>query len=146
MDSLITAFGINTKILTIQIVNFTLMAVILGRLLYKPVLRLLREREEQITRGIADAQTASEERARAEKERIAILTKAEHEAHETVARGVVSANEKAYIIMENAETKTVEMIRSAETRGAEIIANAVKESEAEIAKLAVLELEKKLSA
>ncbi len=146
MDPLIHAFGLDAKVMIVQIVNFAILAGALGALLYKPILKLLDERERTIAQGLADADAAKVSKEQAETERIAVRAQAEADARELVARGTAIADEKAAAIVTAADEKAAERIRNAETQGEEIIARAVKESEAEIAKLAVLEIEKKLAA
>lgn len=146
MDPLIHAFGLDAKVMIVQIVNFAILAGALGVLLYKPILKLLEERERTIAQGLKDADAAKVNKEQAEAERVAVRTQAEVDARALVARGAAIADEKATAIVAAADEKAAERIRAAEAQGEEIIARAVKESEAEIAKLAVLEIEKKLAA
>lgn len=146
MDSLIHAFGLDVKVMIVQIVNFAILAGALGALLYKPILKLLKEREHTIAQGLADADAAKVHKEQAETERLAVRAQAEADARAIVARGKSAADEKAATIAAAADAKVAERIRAAEAQGEEIIARAIKESEAEIAKLAVLDIEKKLTA
>ena len=50
------ALGINLGYLVSQIVNFTLLAVLLYFVAYKPILRMLDERSERIKKGLEDAE------------------------------------------------------------------------------------------
>jgi F0F1-type ATP synthase membrane subunit b/b' len=59
MEEIIHAFGIDQRLIIIQIVNFAILAGALGYFLYTPVLRLLREREEKIAQGLKDAEEDS---------------------------------------------------------------------------------------
>ncbi len=146
MDSLIHAFGLDIKIMIVQIVNFVILAVALVWFLYTPILKVLRDREETIAKGIADAQAAAVAKASAEAERTATLGEAEKVARDIVASGKKAADEKMATVLAEADEKAAVRIAQAETRGEEIIAQAVKTSEAEVAKLAILDLEKKLMA
>ena len=53
------ALGINLGYLISQIVNFTLLAVLLYFVAYKPILRMLDQRSARIKQGLEDAELAS---------------------------------------------------------------------------------------
>lgn len=54
----IEKLGINGKILLAQMVNFFLLLYVLKRLLFKPVMKVLKEREMRIRKGIEDSEKA----------------------------------------------------------------------------------------
>lgn len=144
MEQLIHAFGIDVKLIVVQIINFIVLMSALTYFLYKPVLNVLKDREDKITQGIKDAEAAAAAKASAEEEKQTILSAAHAEA-ETVAQNAKSfADEKSEAIVAEAHTKAEAVMRDAEAKGAEIKERAQKESEAEIAKLAVLAAEKLL--
>lgn len=51
-------FGFEPIFFTAQIINFLILAFIFKKFLYQPILKLLKEREEKISKGLADAQKA----------------------------------------------------------------------------------------
>ena len=53
------SLGINLSLLVSQLVNFTLLAVLLYLLLYKPVLNMLKQRRDRIARSMADVDAAA---------------------------------------------------------------------------------------
>ena len=53
-------FGVNPILLLAQIVNFLIILYVLKRFMYKPVLNILKNREDEIKKGIEDAQIAEE--------------------------------------------------------------------------------------
>jgi len=144
MDQLIQAFGIDTKLIVIQIINFVVLVAVLSYFLYKPLLKVLTEREEKITQGIKDAEAAATAKAEADDEKKAILTKAHSEAEEVAVRAKESADEKAASIAAAADEKAASIVTAAEQKAVDIKDQAHKDSEAEIAKLAVLAAEKVL--
>ena len=121
MEDIIQKFGIDGKLIVIQIINFTVLVGLLSYFLYKPLLKVLADREEKIAAGIADAEEAGK------------------------ARATTHASEKASEITMSAEEKANAILRQAEARGEDIKSQAHKDSEAEIAKLAVLAAEKVLA-
>ena len=58
--------GINLPGLITQIVSFTILFVILSKLLYKPLVNLLDQRAEKITAGLEAAERAKEEASKSE--------------------------------------------------------------------------------
>ncbi len=145
MDQLIQAFGIDAKLIVVQIINFTILVGALSYFLYKPVLKLLNEREEKVKQGIKDAEEAAAARAEAETEKQSILGTAHKDAEEVAAKAKVYAEEKAANITALADEKAAGIVSAAEEKAVNIKLRAKEESEAEIAKLAVLAAEKVLT-
>ncbi len=144
MEEIIKAFGIDGRLIVIQIVNFAILMSILGYFLYTPILNLLKEREEKIAKGIKDAEAAAKAKAEADLEKQAVLTAAHDEARDINARAKVAADEKALGIVGDAEEKANAIVKSAELRAAEAADQIKKDAEGEIAKTAVLAVEKLL--
>ncbi|MGB4076534.1 MAG: hypothetical protein WBK28_02405 [Minisyncoccia bacterium] len=145
MDGLLSAFGIDWKLLIAQAVNFGVLIVALYFLLYKPVLKVLEERRTLVAKGVEDAEKAAELHKGAEGRAAGIVAVADAEAMRLVgdAREVASV-EKARI-MKEAETRAASVASDAELRAKEVAARALRESEKEIARLAVLAAAKVLS-
>lgn len=144
MEQLIQAFGIDIKLIAVQIINFVVLLAVLSYFLYKPVLKLLNDREEKIKQGIVDAEAAAQARATAMDEKSAILTSAQQEAQEVTARAAAFAKEQETQIVSDAQEKASHVLSDAEAKSAQLKAQALRESEAEIAKLAVLAAQKVL--
>ena len=144
MDQLIHAFGIDVKLIVVQIINFILLAGLLTYFLYKPVLKVLADREEKIAKGIRDAEAAAETLEGAEAEKQTILTAAHQEAEQVGVRAKAHADEQAAGVAAVAEEKAAGIVKAAEEKAENIKLTAKQESEAEIAKLAVLAAEKVL--
>jgi F-type H+-transporting ATPase subunit b len=110
--------GINPIFLLSQIVNFLLLAFLLQRFAYKPILNMLDKRREGIEKQLEDARLAAEARANAESERQEILDQARGEAQGVVAeatqRGddqsakiIAGAREQAQAILDEARSEAV---------------------------------------
>lgn len=74
------ALGINLGFLIAQIVNFLVLALILGFLAWRPMTRMLDERAAKIAKGLEDADIAAKARANAEVEAEKILENARRQA------------------------------------------------------------------
>ncbi len=97
--------GINLGFFISQLVNFTLLAVLLYLLLYKPVLNMLNQRKERIARSMADVDAAREAAARAQQEYDRKIAEAQRKAQEIIAQAAqtgekVSAEIKAEALRE----------------------------------------------
>lgn len=85
----IAALGINGGFLIAQIINFLIIAGLLGAMLWKPAINMMDAREEKIKKGIEDAAAAAKARQNAEAEAEKILAQARTEAQKVIddARG-----------------------------------------------------------
>jgi len=144
MDAIISAFGIDGRLIIIQIINFAILMGALGYFLYNPILNMLKAREEKIAQGIADAEAAAVARAGAETEKKDILTAAHASAEEIASRAKTAAVEQAGVIVSDAEKKATATLKNAEVVVEQLRAKVQKEAEAEIATLAMLAAEKVL--
>ena len=145
MSALFSTFGIDWHLLTAQVVNFTLLAFALTWFLYKPVLKMVRERQRVILKGVEDAEQAAKLFAGADSEVASRMKAAEAEAEQVmvVAREFAAA-EKARLVRE-AEEQAALIAKDAEEHAAERIARARRESDRDIARLAMLAAEKVLN-
>jgi F-type H+-transporting ATPase subunit b len=78
--------GINLSLLVSQIVNFTLMVVLLTALLYKPIQRVLAERRDRIAKSMADVDAAREAAARAQQDYDRHVAEAQRKAQEIIGQ------------------------------------------------------------
>lgn len=79
--------GIEPIQLFTQTINFILMVVILGKFLYKPILKILEERRKKIAQGLAEGEKIKLELEKTEKKKADILAKARVEAKSIVEEG-----------------------------------------------------------
>lgn len=144
MQEILHAFGIDWRLIVIQIFNFGVLAGILWYFLYTPVLKLLDERAKKITKGLADAKSAEDALRVADTEKTKVLKEAHVEASKIVLRGTAHAETKEKELLEEASHKIARDIAAAQALAEEIKQKALRESEADIAKLAILGAEKVL--
>ena len=145
MQELLHAFGIDWRLIVIQIFNFVVLAGALVYFLYTPILKILNDREHKIRKGVEDAEKAEVFLQEADSEKDAILTLANSEAADIIARGSARGEEKGAGIVKEAEEKAVRTLEESRKRAEEIKRQAEKESEADIAKIALLATEKMLA-
>ena len=144
MEQLFDAFGIDGKLLIAQLINFGVLFVALTWLLYKPVMKTLDERRSKIAQGVEDAEAATQKLAIADEEASKVVHGAETEAEGIVANAREAANTEKARIMKEADARAAQVAIDADLRAKEAAAQALKESEKEVARLAVLAAEKVL--
>jgi len=142
MQQLFSAFGIEWSLLIAQAVNFGIVLIALWYFLYKPVLTMLAKRQELVAKGVEDALRAGEKLAGADDEASKRVAVAESEAEEIVSTAREVANAEKVRLLKEAEARAVSVTKDAEARAGEIAARSKKESEREVARLAVLAAEK----
>ena len=107
------ALGINLGYLISQIVNFTLLAVLLYFVAYKPILRMLDERSGRIKKGLEDAEAASRRAAEMEQEFEARMSEARKEGQEIVAQATQMSEKARQEILETARKESRAQIEKA---------------------------------
>ena len=99
------AFGVDLPKLAFQVFNFLLLLYLLNRFLFKPVLKLLDERESRIKKGLEDAEAAARDRELAQAEREAALDEARKEAQAMIARATKIADDSRTEILAEAKAQ-----------------------------------------
>ena len=86
MEQLIEVFGIDWKLILAQVVNFLILLGVLSYFLYRPVMKVLTERQQAIERGVRDAEAAGQKLAAAGEAATTIVSSANKDADAIVAR------------------------------------------------------------
>jgi F-type H+-transporting ATPase subunit b len=107
------ALGINLGYLVSQIVNFTLLAVLLYFVAYKPILRMLDERSARIKKGLDDAEQASRRAAEIEQEFEQRMSEARKEGQEIIAQATQMSEKARQEILETAREESRAQIEKA---------------------------------
>jgi F-type H+-transporting ATPase subunit b len=144
MAELFEAFGIDWKILVINLVNFGGLVLVLWYFLYGPVIRMLENRRQKIAEGVAAAEKSKQELEKIEHSRAAMLAKAGKEADEVLSSARAAGNEKQREIVSAAEANAARVLSEAQAQAKEMKDTAIAESKQEVAKLIVLGIEKTL--
>ncbi len=138
MDALFSAFGIDGKLLLAQGVNFAVLFVGLWMLLYKPVMKTLDERAQKIAQGVHDAERAAEKLAGADTEAAKVVALADAQGAEALASAREAAASERTRLVKDAEARADAIAKDADARAKEASAKMLRESEKEIARLAIL--------
>lgn len=107
------ALGINLGYLISQIVNFTLLAVLLYFVAYKPILRMLDERSARIKKGLEDAEAASRRAAEMEQEFEREIAQARKDGQEIIAQATQMSEKARQDILDKAREESRASIEKA---------------------------------
>jgi F-type H+-transporting ATPase subunit b len=91
IEEVARTFGVDWPHLGAQIISFGIVCLVLYKLAYKPILRILEARRQQIASGLANAEKIKAELARIEAERLQVLTKADGEGKKLIEEARAAA-------------------------------------------------------
>jgi len=126
----------------IQAINFLLLLVILGKLLYKPLLGKMEERTQAIRKSLEEAQAARAEAQREREEHAGKLQAAYAEAQAIRAAALKEAAEEQRRLVESARTEASRLVESARNEMAQEVSRARQELRQEVADLAITAAER----
>lgn len=135
-----TSLGINWKLLIGEIINFLVLLFILNKLVFKPLLKMMNERQKKIERGINQA-AESEKRLK----EISDLTKeieqkTRKEANKLIDKGKENGQKERDRIIAQAKEDGIKLQKEADTQIAQEHKKALASVQSE-----VLEMSKKLA-
>lgn len=134
--------GINLGFLISQIVNFTLIAVLLTMLLYKPILNMLNQRKERIARSMADVDAAREAAAKAQLEYDRRIAEAQRKAQEIIAQAAQASEKVGAEIKADAQREADAIRQQARAEAAQEKAHLLAEAQSQIASISMLATER----
>jgi F-type H+-transporting ATPase subunit b len=91
IEEIARTFGVDWSHLIAQIISFSIVCILLQRFAYKPVLKMLEQRRQQIAQGQANAEQIKAELARTEERRKEILDQANVQASKLIEEGRAAA-------------------------------------------------------
>ena len=91
IEQIASTFGVDWTHLVAQIISFCIVCVVLQRFAYKPVLKMLEGRRQQIAQSLANAEKIKAELAHTEDLRQGVLDKANIEANRLIEEGRAAA-------------------------------------------------------
>lgn len=136
--------GINLAYLVSQLVNFTLLAVLLTVLLYKPILNMLNQRKERIAKSMADVDAAREAAAKAQQDYDRKLTEAQRKAQEIIAQAAQTGEKVGAEIKAEAQREADEIRQKAREEAAQEKAHVLAAVQNQIAGLSMAATERVL--
>jgi F-type H+-transporting ATPase subunit b len=117
-------FGFNTQLFVSQVISFCVVAFLLHRFAYKPILKVLEERRQKIAEGLANAEKMKQELANAQAKAQELLNQASTQANKIIEE---ARNAAAKVT----ETETQKAVAAAQ----DIINKARQSNEAELVRM-----------
>ncbi|MEK7126473.1 MAG: F0F1 ATP synthase subunit B [Patescibacteria group bacterium] len=139
---LIDKLGIDLKLLIAQIVNFVILLVILTKLIYKPLLKLLDDRKKMIAKTVDDSKRIEDRLAAIEADRDKVLANASKEAMVIVERAKKESEEDHARIITAAKKEISTLAERYRAQLKEEKAELMSEVKKEVAELVVASSEK----
>lgn len=136
------ALGIDLKLLLAQIVNFTILFVILSKLLYKPITKMLGEREEKIGKGLKDSDEATKLLEGTKEAAEKIRDKAYKAADKVITDAKKEAVDQAAVIIKKAHDQADKIVKNANEEAGLAKDRALKEAKKELSNVIVMALDK----
>jgi F-type H+-transporting ATPase subunit b len=113
LGEIFEALGINLGYLVSQIINFTILAVLLYRVAYKPVLGMMDERRSRIEKGMKDAEDAAKKAAEAQEEFERVVAEARREAQNTISQATAQGEKAKEEILAQARNEAQALVEKA---------------------------------
>src|SRR3989338_5781279 len=145
MESIISTFHIDWKIIIAQAINFGIVFAVLYIFALKPLSKLMAERSERIAKGVNDAKTNTTLLLKTRAEYEEALAKARAEANKIFQDGKKEAEAKKAIMLEEAKQEVATVIENGKKILEAEKVKMVGEAKNEIISLAMLATEKLIS-
>ena len=145
MDSIISTFHIDWKIIIAQAINFGVVFVVLYIFALKPLSKLMAERSEKIAKGIDDAKTNASLLTKTEAEYNEILLKARAEANKIFQDGKKEAENEKTLMLEKTKNEVIIVIENGKKVLEVEKVKIVEEAKKEIVSLTMVATEKLIS-
>ncbi|MDF1498412.1 MAG: F0F1 ATP synthase subunit B [Patescibacteria group bacterium] len=138
MPEIFAQLGLDYKLLIAQVVNFVLLLVILQRLAYKPVLKMLNDRTEKIDKSLKQARKIEEELKNTEETKLSEMKKAKQEYQKIIKDAQELSEKKSEESIEKTRIKTQEIVENAKIEIRNEKEKSIKEAKKEIADISIL--------
>jgi len=144
MESLVSTFNIDWRLLIAQAINFAVVFVVLYLFAFKPLVKLMTERSEKIDKSLKDAEAIEKRLALTEKEREEIISAAKKQANLIIEEADKRGEGRRSELVAKAKEDIAQVISGEKEKIAREKAESLKEIKKEVADLVVLTVEKLL--
>lgn len=116
MDKYLAFFTVDVWTVVFTWVNMLILFTVMKKLLFKPVMNILDQRDAEIKKIYDDANEANEKAVNLEKEYSEKMAQARDEAGEIIKQATLTAQKREKEIIESAHEQVAAMTRRAETQ------------------------------
>lgn len=138
----IEKFGIDWKLLIAQGVNFAIVLLVLWKFAYKPILKLLHDREEKIDQSLKNADRVEALKQEMEVEKKAVLTEAKKEAQVIMQDAQLKIEKNRQVQLDKTKAEVAELVTKAKQEITQEKTKAMKAAERELGAIAINVAEK----
>lgn len=110
---ILNTFGFEPALFIAQIINFLILAFIFKKFLYKPILKVLRDRDIKIRHGLENAEEAKLALESAENKKGEILKKASIEAEKIISDTKAESENARNVILTNTRAEAEKILTQA---------------------------------
>ncbi len=129
--------GINFKIFLAQLLNFTIVLVVMWKFAYKPIVKLLEERQEKIERGVKQAEDVEKRVQELEHEQKEVIATAKSEAAKILDEARVIAEDRKKDLLAKAKEEVKGVVAQGKVQLETQKEQMIQEAREEIAAIAV---------
>ncbi len=115
MQSIISTFHLDIKILIAQLINFAVVIWVLYRFAIKPLNKLMSERSQTIEKGLTDAKSNAETLSKTKEEYEKALREAQKEASDIFTKAKKEAEVKKNEMLEDAKKEVAKTLAQGKT-------------------------------
>ena len=137
MEKYLAFFTVDVWTMIFTWVNMLILFTVMKKLLFKPVMNVLEQREAEVKKIYDEANQANEKAATLEKEYSEKMAQAREEAGEIIKQATLTAQKREKEIIESAHVEVASMTRRAETQIAQERKKAYQEIKNEISDISV---------
>jgi F-type H+-transporting ATPase subunit b len=137
LEKVVQTFGVDWSHLVAQIVSFSIVCALLYRFAYRPILKMLEERRQQIARGLADTEKIKAELARTEAMRHEVMMRANTEATRLIQEAHAAAARVQEQETQKAVAAATQLISKSREAAAQDYARMLAELKGEVGRLVV---------
>lgn len=138
MESIITTFHIDWKLIIAQLVNFAIVVGVLWFFVLKPLTKVMAERTVTIEKSLRDAEAVKQQLRRAEEEKQAVIREAQQSARQIIETAKVTAVEHQKKTVAAARQEVEKVITEGKQQLRREQAQMVAEARAELADVVAL--------
>jgi F-type H+-transporting ATPase subunit b len=136
-EGIATTFGVDWPHLLAQVTSFCIVCFILYRFAYRPILKMLEARRQQIAQGLANAEQIKAELARTEVQRQEVMAQANAQANKFIEEARAAASRIQEQETQKAIAAAEQVVAKARDAAAQDYARMLAELKGEVGRLVV---------
>jgi F-type H+-transporting ATPase subunit b len=136
-ERIVTTFGVDWPHLLAQVASFCIVCFILYRFAYRPILKMLEARRQQIAQGLANAEQIKAELAQTEAQRQQVMAQANAEANKFIEEARSAASRLQEQETQKAIAVAEQIVAKAREAAAQDYARMLAELKKEVGRLVV---------